>query len=321
MNEEKETNIETQEPQIPEDALPEEDEPEEMDLEEAKAIARLLAQAMIASEAPGQAAESADVPAATDTEIPDQAAESENTPADSDAKSSVPVWKRIFRKTVPSGRRFAIPIVIAEILMLTALVFVIGKYALFTSDDTVQFAQKNAADNVTCADGVLIYNDVRAKVPTDGNLKYNISYTWSEDDTEYPSVPRAALVSYMDKPENGTVQYEISLYRDSFTPKKKIPSGKDQSNWFSGWAEEKNYEVNKFHYKSGDIHGFCISNLHASHVIDDYRTYTYYFAIPESGGISVYVLEGTCYDPEKLEEFHKVIVDSIGTLSYEPKET
>ena len=176
MNEEKETNIETQEPQIPEDALPEEDEPEEMDLEEAKAIARLLAQAMIASEAPGQAAESADVPAATDTEIPDQAAESENTPADPDAKSSVPVWKRIFRKTVPSGRRFAIPIVIAEILMLTALVFVIGKYALFTSDDTVQFAQKNAADNVTCADGVLIYNDVRAKVPTDGNLKYNISY-------------------------------------------------------------------------------------------------------------------------------------------------
>ena len=238
------------------------------------------------------------------------------------AKKSRSLLKRINSTLRPSGdKKSAIPIVIAELIALIAVIMVIANYFNVNPDDPVRYAQKQAADNVTCADGALIYNDVRAEVPTEGNLKYSISYTWSKDDKDYPSVPHAALVSYMDAPENGSTMYEISLYRDSHTPGKEIPSGKTQSNWFSGWTTEKTYEVYKFPHDTGKVSGFCISNLHASHVVDDYRTYTFYFAVPENNGMSVYALEGICYDPEKRDEFHEIIKDSIASLRYENKET
>ena len=108
--------------------------------------------------------------------------------------------------------------------------------------------------------------------------------------------------------------YEISLYKDSFTAEKDIPEGKDYKNWFADWTTEQSEEVYKFPHKVGDIRGFCISTMDSKSAPDDYRTYTYYFAVPEKKGISIYVLEGTCYDPESKDAFTTAIKNAINSL-------
>lgn len=115
--------------------------------------------------------------------------------------------------------------------------------------------------------------------------------------------------------------YEISLYKDSFTAEKDIPDGKDYKNWFSDWTTEQSEEVYKFPHKVGDIRGFCISTVDSKSAPDDYRTYTYYFAVPEKKGISIYVLEGTCYDPDSLESFTVIIKNAINSIEVNFEET
>ena len=53
---------------------------------------------------------------------------------------------------------------------------------------------------------------------------------------------------------------------------------------------------------------------------EGYRTYTYYFAVQENGGISVYDLEGICYDPEQRDAFKEIIKESIASVKCEQKE-
>ena len=115
--------------------------------------------------------------------------------------------------------------------------------------------------------------------------------------------------------------YEISLYKDSFTAEKDIPEGKDYKNWFSDWTTEQSEEVYKFPHKVGDIRGFCISTVDSKSAPDDYRTYTYYFAVREKKGISIYVLEGTCYDPDSLESFTTIIKNAINSIEVNFEET
>lgn len=121
--------------------------------------------------------------------------------------------------------------------------------------------------------------------------------------------------------EEAETLYEISLYKDSFTAKKDIPEGKDSSNWFSDWTEEKSEDVYKFAHRVGKTRGFCISTLNSKTAPEDYRTYTYYFTVPENNGIALYVLEGTCYDPESREAFTTIIKNAINSIEVNIEET
>ena len=109
--------------------------------------------------------------------------------------------------------------------------------------------------------------------------------------------------------------YDIALYKDSFIPKRDIPKGKNYKNWFSDWKTEKSGGVYKFPHKVGDIRGFCISTLDSETAEEDYRTYTYYFTVPGNNGISIYAIEGTCYDPDSRAKFKKIIQKSINTMT------
>ena len=121
--------------------------------------------------------------------------------------------------------------------------------------------------------------------------------------------------------EEASTLYEISLYKDSFTSEKKMPKGKNEKNWFSDWKTEKTEDAYKFAYKVGNTRGFCISTMDAESAPDDYRTYTYYFAVPENKGVAVYVLEGTCYDPESKDKFTTIIKNAINSIEVNVEET
>lgn len=109
--------------------------------------------------------------------------------------------------------------------------------------------------------------------------------------------------------------YEISMYRESYAPSKKIPKGKTADNWFSGWKEDGADGIVKKRLDSGKIHGFLVSNLDCETLNSDYRSYTYTFAVSDRKGLSVYVLEGNCYDGESHDEFRKIMNDAVASIS------
>ena len=68
------------------------------------------------------------------------------------------------------------------------------------SDDPIQYSEHT--DEISALEGTLIVNEVSALVPTDGTEEYSISYSWAEDDDEYPSVPQAITAVYTDSEDN-----------------------------------------------------------------------------------------------------------------------
>lgn len=362
---------------------------EEMDPEEAAVVAKVMAKLLVAAEVrEAKAAEAApEHHALTEEEL------LANEAAEQAAKRSFggrlrSVFRRIFSILTPNNKKLAVPALIAEILVLAALVVILGRYSHVAPETPTQYSNPKTADSVSCRDGLLMVNGVRVKVPDEGNVKYSISYAWAETDTDYPSVPHAIVATYIEpeqeaaSPEDttipeaeqeggdkivdadqlreseeenesdkssdedkkadpakdsaqeedagaqadvqeGTIEdstvegktlYEISLYKDSFTPKEQIPKGKNEKNWFADWTTEKSDNVYKFPHKVGKIRGFCISTLDVKVAAADYRTYTYYFAVPENKGISVYVVEGLCYDHASMEAFNTIIKNAINSI-------
>ena len=428
-----------------------EEAPEEMDMEEAALVARTLAKAMVVAEQ-----RAAQKHVYTEEEL------LANEAAEQAAKKTVKGrasagLKRFFSVATPDNKKYAIPAFILEVLVLAALVIALGRFSHTAPRTPTQYAEPEGADAVACEEGLLIVNDVHVKVPKTDNVSYNISYSWAEDDKDYPSVPHGIVASYKEIPaetsadekqeapaaedkasdkkdagekasdeksseekasaeekssdENASAEqgseekasekeasdqknsgeqasdeisgdessseeqtsdekasddkdseektdeksdsdkkdskdkepakseeaegsageqpasgdgeavaaprtlYDIALYKDSFIPKRDIPKGKNYKNWFSDWKTEKSGGVYKFPHKVGDIRGFCISTLDSETAEEDYRTYTYYFTVPGNNGISVYVIEGTCYDPESRAKFKKIIQKSINTMT------
>lgn len=423
-----------------------EETPEEMDMEEAALVARTLAKAMVAAEQ-----RAAQKHVYTEKEL------LANEAAEQAAKKTVKGrasagLRRFFSVATPDNKKYAIPVFILEILVLAALVIALGRFSHTAPRTPTQYAEPEGADAVACEEGLLIVNDVHVKVPKTDNVSYNISYSWAEDDKDYPSVPHGIVASYKEVPaeaaegekqeapaadekasdkkdsgekasdeksseekasaeekpsdENASAEqgseekasekedsdqgsseeqasdeksseeqtsdekasddkdsaektdeksdsdkkdskekepakseeaegsageqpasgdgeavaaprtlYDIALYKDTFIPKRDIPKGKNYKNWFSGWKTEKSGGVYKFPHKVGDIRGFCISTLDSETAEEDYRTYTYYFTVPGNNGISIYVIEGTCYDPDSRAEFKKIIQKSINTMT------
>lgn len=339
-------------------------------------------------------------------------------------------FRRLISVATPDNKKFAIPALIAELLVLAALIIILGRYSHLAPPTPTEYADDRHTDVITCRDGELIVNGVTAKVPAEGNVNYGISYVWAEDDTDYPSVPHAIIASYRADPapaedaqeaseqsaeqggdkvvssdelkkdsaessskeadskdaeaasgddaeadsgenaekapedstaddsdsnadsqngketesdnsdsnadsdkdkadekaeekaaENAEVLYEISLYKDSFTSAKKLPKGKDHKNWFADWTAEQTDEAYKFPYRVGNTRGFCISTMDSKSAPADYRTYTYYFAVPENNGVAIYVLEGTCYDTKSRKKFTTIIKNAINSIEVNVEET
>ena len=223
-----------------------------------------------------------------------------------------PVSPRRKRILIRQSILLAIPV----ILLILTIANIIYYNSPLNTDDPIMFADETAVDDVSCSSGTLIVNDVSVDVPADGSEVYSISYTWAKDDKEYPSVPYASVVSYPGK--DGSTAYEISLYRNDTIKKEALPSGKTSDNWFDSWDATSTDDVVQEARRSGDINGFYIHPVNPAEIEDEedpdsmsYNTYTYYFAVQNKQGISVYVLEGVCHDPEKAKDFVRIFEKSI----------
>ena len=113
--------------------------------------------------------------------------------------------------------------------------------------------------------------------------------------------------------------YSITLYRNETTPFKEVEKGKNADNWFDDWTVVKEGDVLQIPLKSGSINGFYIfpQPPEDNGPVSDYNDYSYYFAIEDDGGISTYVIEGVCLDPEYDDEFRSIMDNCIHSISIE----
>lgn len=209
--------------------------------------------------------------------------------------------------------------VLAECMLLIIAIFVFTHSVSLNSDDDVVYSDPNQVDVITCADGTLNVNNVSVSVPPE-NATYNISYTWGRKDEDYPTVPHSVTSSYYGK--DGNLMYDISLYRESLTKPKDIPEGKDASNWFTDWATDDSETNLHKPMDSGSIHGFLVSSvedIEEGATGTTYGSTSYYFALQDEEGLSIYVLESILYDKASLEAYRKVMDDSIKSIKVSQK--
>ena len=209
--------------------------------------------------------------------------------------------------------------VLAECMLLIIAIFVFTHSVSLNSDDDVVYSDPNQVDVITCADGTLNVNNVSVSVPPE-NATYNISYTWGRKDEDYPTVPHSVTSSYYGK--DGNLMYDISLYRESLTKPADIPEGKDASNWFTDWATDDSETNLHKPMDSGSIHGFLVSSvedIEEGATGTTYGSTSYYFALQDEEGLSIYVLESILYDKASLEAYRKVMDDSIKSIKVSQK--
>jgi hypothetical protein len=209
--------------------------------------------------------------------------------------------------------------VLAECMLLIIAIFVFTHSVPLNSDDDVVYSDPNQVDVITCADGTLNVNNVSVSVPPE-NATYNISYTWGRKDEDYPTVPHSVTSSYYGK--DGNLMYDISLYRESLTKPADIPEGKDASNWFTDWATDDSETNLHKPMDSGSIHGFLVSSvedIEEGATGTTYGSTSYYFALQDEEGLSIYVLESILYDKASLEAYRKVMDDCIKSIKVSQK--
>lgn len=222
--------------------------------------------------------------------------------------------KKLLPKYLP--RKTAAIIVLIELVMLVVCIPVFLRSVSLNRNDDMVYTDPAQVDHITCSDGRLFVNDVSADVSTEGNVSYNISYTWGSEDEDFPSVPRAVTASY--RSDENEPLYDISLYRDSFTPNSKIADGKTVDNWFDDWEVTEDDDSTHQPLQEGDLHGFRITSNEDSKKANSgsiYTTSSFYFAVQEEDGVSVYVLEGILYDPGSLEECDTALSGSIRSIT------
>ena len=211
------------------------------------------------------------------------------------------------------SKRFLLIAVIAGALLLPLALNKIYLSAILNSNDPIQYSEP--VDDIFCAEGTLGVNRVKVTVPTDGTEKYDISYSWAEDDGQYPSVPHAITALYSD--QEGKSLYSISLYRNETVATKDIPSGKTSDNWFDEWTPVTEGDVLQAPLDTKNVKGFYICpNVAEDGTVADYDNYSYYFAVYEDdGGISIYVLEGVCMDEGSRADFAAIMDGCIQNIS------
>ena len=201
------------------------------------------------------------------------------------------------------SKKFLRILLAAEVIFLALLVLVFTRSVSLNRHDDIKYADDIQKDSVTVEDGILTVNNITAKVPSKGNVEYNIAYAWGKEDTDHPSVPHAAVASYSN--DAGRTLFELSLYRDSFTPAEELPEGKNASNWFKDWKEQDDGNYRSEAVKDGTFNGFLITSVNSDNDSSSYSTSTFYFTTQTKKGVSVYVLEGVLYDQVASELFQK----------------
>lgn len=205
-------------------------------------------------------------------------------------------------------------IICIEILLGVIMFIILAHSVSLNATDKINYADDSAGDSISCSDGALIVNDVTVHVPTDGNVQYNISYSWGKDDRKFPTIPRSITASYRD--ENDAVLYDLSLYKDSFTPARQLKPGQNPATWFNSWKAGEEGNVRREKMDSGSIHGFLISTTGSGDENDSsiYESSTYYFVVRTPAGVTVYVLEGNLYDRGSQEAMQKAMQSAIDSI-------
>lgn len=216
------------------------------------------------------------------------------------------------RRKGAAVRRFLFVLIFVSVIALVAALNTIYNSVTINSNDPIQYSEHS--DEISADEGLLNVNNVSVTVPTDGSEEYSISYSWSEDDEKYPSVPHAITAIYSGEEENKL--YSISLYRNETIQKKDIKSGKKASNWFDDWTVVNDGDILQAPLKSGEINGFYIypKQPEDEGSASDYNDYSYYFAVKEKSGVSIYVIEGVCLDPEYDTQFRTVMDNCIHSI-------
>ena len=220
-----------------------------------------------------------------------------------------PTLKDLKGRIKKMGRRQGILLVLVELILVLLLAVILSQHISINSGGSS--SDSDFTDEISCADGELNVNTVSVSVPTDAGVSYSISYDWGKDDKDFPTVPKVAIASY--RSDSGDLKYDISLYRESFTPAKKIPEGKKPSNWFDDWKTVNDENSKQEPKKSGDINGFLVSTV-GNEPEGAYETTSFYFAVRTRDGVSVYVAEGLLYDKAAEKEFNKVMEDVIASI-------
>lgn len=294
-----------------------------------------------------------------------------------------PAYRRPRRKG-RNIRRLLFVLIFVGIILLVFAVNKIYNSVTINSNDPIQYSEH--VDDISADEGFLHVNNVSIAVPTDGTETYSISYSWAEDDDQYPSVPHAITAIYSKQAEESgeaeaegeaaekdssaeekkaadkeasaeekTVTdkeaaagekadseketaaeenadaeeeaseektesekiYSISLYRNETTTSKDVKKGKKASNWFDDWTVVKEGDVLQTPLKSGSINGFYIypQPPEEDGAVSDYNDFSYYFAVEDDKGISTYVIEGVCLDPERDAEFRAIMDKCINSIS------
>ena len=179
--------------------------------------------------------------------------------------------------------------------------------ASMTEGSVDKHANSQVLPSVTADNGILSYNSVRVKVPTEG-ASYSVGYDWAKEDKEYPSVPSSASACYNSSADQ--IDYEVVLYRDKVIAK----DDKDTNSvgeWFSDWEPISDENVEQRLYKAKTTEGVLVYNLHEENE-KKYCSYTYYFVAETDKSVEQYVLEMTIYNLDlDAEALFKSCADSI----------
>ena len=232
-----------------------------------------------------------------------------------DLKKARQEWKKtsVAPRKSSFARRFFLLFIFIGIVLIFLAINMISMMVTINSNAPIQYSE--ATDNISCVDGTLIVNKARVTVPTDGSEEYRITYAWGEEDEKYPSVPHAITVTYPDK-EGGTA-YSLSLYRNETILKDAIPSGKTADNWFDDWNVTPEEGINQSPLKTEKVNGFYISPtspVEADEVNQEYSNYSYYFAVQEDLGVSIYVLEGIPLSEEGGKQLASIMDTCINSI-------
>lgn len=241
------------------------------------------------------------------------------------ASAEAPAAGRKPRRKGKAKRRLLFVLIFIGIILLVAAVNKIFMSVTINTNAPIQYSE--SIDDISADEGSLNVNNVSVSVPTDGTEEYSISYSWAEDDDKYPSVPHAITAIYSGKAEESEEEggeesgpaklYSISLYRNDITPSKSVKKGKKASNWFDDWAVVNEGDVLQVPLKSGSINGFYVFPQPPAdgETASEYNDFSYYFAVKDKEGISTYVLEGVCLDPERDAEFRTIMDNCIHSIT------
>lgn len=225
--------------------------------------------------------------------------------------------KKRKRKRIRIKKRNKLIIIICYELVLGMIMINILMHSVsLNSSDEIQYADRGGVDDIRCEESTLIVNDVYVSVPPSENISYNISYSWGKNDKKYPSVPRSITALYKNK--EGSDLYDISLYKESFTPNNKIKLGRNHANWFRGWKTGQDANIKREHKDTETVYGFLTDTVSTDEDALVFENTLYYFTVPSDDGVAVYILEANLYNQHSKDDLKKAMSSAISSIKIGP---